>query len=120
MVLGDDIRWVELLVSCSIGLVREIIRERYQSLNGVLIKYKDQDDLCIPFAVEKFELGGALETDITMIIKNHCDSWVRAPGNSSEDSGFGTTKGTKEGHAHTLSANIQGPTLLKHMERHYE
>nr|GEX89075.1 hypothetical protein [Tanacetum cinerariifolium]GEX96362.1 hypothetical protein [Tanacetum cinerariifolium] len=43
MVLGDDIRWVELPVNCSIGLVRSIIRERYPGLDGVLIKYKDQE-----------------------------------------------------------------------------
>ncbi|PWA75225.1 Phox/Bem1p [Artemisia annua] len=43
MVLGDDLRWVELPVNCSIGLVREIIRERYPGLDGVLIKYKDQE-----------------------------------------------------------------------------
>ncbi|KAJ0865163.1 putative tetratricopeptide-like helical domain superfamily [Helianthus annuus] len=41
MVLGDDIRWAELPVNCSIGLVREIIQDRFPGLNDVLIKYKD-------------------------------------------------------------------------------
>ncbi|XP_076913692.1 protein PHOX1-like [Bidens hawaiensis] len=41
MILGDDIRWAELPVNCSIGLVREIIRDRFPGLTGVLIKYKD-------------------------------------------------------------------------------
>ncbi|XP_076951562.1 protein PHOX1-like [Bidens hawaiensis] len=41
MILEDDIRWAELPVNCSIGLVREIIRDRFPGLTGVLIKYKD-------------------------------------------------------------------------------
>lgn len=43
MVLGDDIRWAEVPVDCSIGLVREIVRDRFPGLDGVLIKYKDQE-----------------------------------------------------------------------------
>nr|XP_043614119.1 protein PHOX1-like [Erigeron canadensis]XP_043614120.1 protein PHOX1-like [Erigeron canadensis] len=43
MVVGDDIRWAEIPVNCSIGLVREIVRDRFPGLHGVLIKYKDQE-----------------------------------------------------------------------------
>ncbi|XP_071708744.1 protein PHOX1-like isoform X2 [Rutidosis leptorrhynchoides] len=43
MVLGDDIRWAQVPVNCSIGLVREIIKDRFPGLDGVLIKYKDQE-----------------------------------------------------------------------------
>ncbi|XP_076957420.1 protein PHOX1-like [Bidens hawaiensis] len=43
LVLGDDIRWAQLPVDCSIGLVREIVWDRFPGLEGVLIKYKDQE-----------------------------------------------------------------------------
>lgn len=43
LVLGDDIRWAQLPVDCSIGLVREIVRDRFPGLHGVLIKYKDRE-----------------------------------------------------------------------------
>nr|GEY47352.1 hypothetical protein [Tanacetum cinerariifolium] len=43
MVLGDDTRWMELPVNCSIELVREIKMERYPGLDGVLIKLKYQE-----------------------------------------------------------------------------
>lgn len=43
LVFGDDIRWAELPVNCSVGLVREIVQDRFPGLDGVLIKYKDQE-----------------------------------------------------------------------------
>ncbi|XP_071701936.1 protein PHOX1-like [Rutidosis leptorrhynchoides] len=43
LVLDDDIRWAQLPVDCSIGLVREIVWDRFPNLEGVLIKYKDQE-----------------------------------------------------------------------------
>lgn len=43
LVLGDDIRSAQLPTNCSIGLVREIVWDRFPTLEGVLIKYKDQE-----------------------------------------------------------------------------
>lgn len=43
LVLNDDIRWAQLPIDCSIGLVREIVWDRFPNLEGVLIKYKDQE-----------------------------------------------------------------------------
>ncbi|KAK1407895.1 hypothetical protein QVD17_39522 [Tagetes erecta] len=43
LVLNDDIRWAQLPVDCSIGLAREIVWDRFPGLEGVLIKYKDQE-----------------------------------------------------------------------------
>ncbi|KAI7753792.1 hypothetical protein M8C21_022228 [Ambrosia artemisiifolia] len=58
MVLGDDIRWAELPVNCSIGLVREIIRDRFPGLNGVLIKYKDgEGDLVTVLTTNELRLA---------------------------------------------------------------
>ncbi|KAL8216830.1 hypothetical protein R6Q57_023667 [Mikania cordata] len=58
MVLGDDIRWAELPVNCSIGLVREIIRDRFPGLNGVLMKYKDgEGDLITVLTTDELRLA---------------------------------------------------------------
>lgn len=43
LVLGEDIRWAQLPVNCSMRLVREIVRDRFPGLKGVLVKYKDQE-----------------------------------------------------------------------------
>ncbi|PKI47091.1 protein PHOX1-like [Punica granatum] len=43
LVLGEDIRWAQLPVNCSIRLVREIVVDRFPNLKGVLVKYKDQE-----------------------------------------------------------------------------
>lgn len=43
LVFGDDIRWAQLPVNCGIRLVRDIVRDRFPSLKGVLVKYKDQE-----------------------------------------------------------------------------
>lgn len=43
LVLSDDIRFAQLPIDCSIGLVREIVWDRFPGLEGVLIKYKDQE-----------------------------------------------------------------------------
>ncbi|KAI4376702.1 hypothetical protein MLD38_014436 [Melastoma candidum] len=43
LVLGDDIRWAQLPVSCSLLQVREAIRDRFPSSGAVLIKYRDQE-----------------------------------------------------------------------------
>ncbi|CAH9090410.1 unnamed protein product [Cuscuta epithymum] len=43
LVLEEDIRWAQLPVNCSIGLVRETILNRFPDMVGVLIKYKDRE-----------------------------------------------------------------------------
>ncbi|KAI3506113.1 hypothetical protein L1887_28469 [Cichorium endivia] len=43
LVLGDDIRSAQIPINCTIGFVREIVWDRFPGLEGVLIKYKDQE-----------------------------------------------------------------------------
>ncbi|KAI4316356.1 hypothetical protein L6164_024344 [Bauhinia variegata] len=43
LVLGEDIRWAQLPVNCSVKLVRDIVRDRFPGLKGVLVKYRDQE-----------------------------------------------------------------------------
>ncbi|XP_050219849.1 protein PHOX1-like [Mercurialis annua] len=43
LVFGEDIRWAQLPFNCSIGLLRDIVRDRYPGLKGVLVKYKDPE-----------------------------------------------------------------------------
>ncbi|PON71313.1 N-terminal acetyltransferase A, auxiliary subunit [Parasponia andersonii] len=43
LVLGEDIRWAQLPGNCSMRLVREIVKDRFPGLKGVLVKYKDQE-----------------------------------------------------------------------------
>ncbi|KAK9079507.1 hypothetical protein SSX86_001179 [Deinandra increscens subsp. villosa] len=58
MVLGDDIRSAELPVNCSIGLVREMIGDRFPGLNGVLMKYKDgEGDLITVLTTNELRLA---------------------------------------------------------------
>ncbi|GMI84391.1 Phox4 [Hibiscus trionum] len=43
LVLGDDIRWAQLPVNCSIRLVRDIVHDKFPGLKGVLVKYRDPE-----------------------------------------------------------------------------
>ncbi|CAA6673334.1 unnamed protein product [Spirodela intermedia] len=43
LVLGEDIRFAMLPAECSILQLREIVRNRFPSTEGVLVKYRDQE-----------------------------------------------------------------------------
>ncbi|CAN4113102.1 unnamed protein product [Withania somnifera] len=43
LVFGEDIRWAQVPLNCSILTLREIISHRFPSLKAVLIKYRDQE-----------------------------------------------------------------------------
>ncbi|CAN0888123.1 Protein PHOX1 [Linum grandiflorum] len=43
LVLGEDIRWAQLPSNCTIGLLRDVVRDRFPGLRGVLLKYRDQE-----------------------------------------------------------------------------
>ncbi|CAN7008490.1 hypothetical protein IGI04_010998 [Brassica rapa subsp. trilocularis] len=43
LVHGDDIRWAQLPLDSCVRLVRDVIKDRYPSLKGFLIKYRDQE-----------------------------------------------------------------------------
>ncbi|XP_022976117.1 protein PHOX1-like [Cucurbita maxima] len=43
LVFGEDIRWAQLPTNCSLQLVSQIVRDRFPSLKGVLVKYRDQE-----------------------------------------------------------------------------
>ncbi|KAF5482263.1 hypothetical protein F2P56_002848 [Juglans regia] len=43
LVFGEDIRWAQLPVNCSLLQLREVVHDRFPSLRAVLIKYRDQE-----------------------------------------------------------------------------
>ncbi|CAI9787392.1 unnamed protein product [Fraxinus pennsylvanica] len=43
LVFGEDIRWAQIPVNCSILKLREIISDRYPCSKAVLVKYSDQE-----------------------------------------------------------------------------
>ncbi|CAN1828452.1 Protein PHOX1 [Linum perenne] len=43
LVLGEDIRWAQLPANCTVGLLRDIVVDRFPGLRGVLLKYRDQE-----------------------------------------------------------------------------
>ncbi|KAI9106367.1 hypothetical protein K1719_021895 [Acacia pycnantha] len=58
LVFGEDIRWAQLPLSCSMRLVRDIIKDRFPGLKGVLVKYKDQEgDLVTITATDELRLA---------------------------------------------------------------
>ncbi|KAL2929858.1 Protein PHOX1 [Bienertia sinuspersici] len=44
LVFGEDIRWAQLPVNCSLLKLREVIQERFPTSKSVLVKYKDHED----------------------------------------------------------------------------
>ncbi|XP_019453030.1 PREDICTED: HSP-interacting protein-like isoform X2 [Lupinus angustifolius] len=60
LIFGEDIRWAELPVNCSLLQLREIICDRFPSLRAVLVKYRDQEgDLVTITSDEELKLAGA-------------------------------------------------------------
>ncbi|KAF5727308.1 hypothetical protein HS088_TW22G01001 [Tripterygium wilfordii] len=58
LVLDKDIMWAQLPVNCSIRLVRDIVRDKYLGLKGVLVKYRDQEgDLVAITTMEELKLA---------------------------------------------------------------
>ncbi|MED6226008.1 hypothetical protein PIB30_099207 [Stylosanthes scabra] len=43
LVFGEDIRYAELPVNCSLFQLREVIHDRFPNLGSVLVKYRDQE-----------------------------------------------------------------------------
>lgn len=43
LIFGEDIRWAQVPINCSILELREIIRDRFPSSKSILIKYRDQE-----------------------------------------------------------------------------
>nr|GLL20372.1 HSP-interacting protein-like [Ipomoea trifida] len=43
LIFGEDIRWAQIPINCSILELREIIRDRFPSSKSILIKYRDQE-----------------------------------------------------------------------------
>ncbi|OIW15132.1 hypothetical protein TanjilG_14131 [Lupinus angustifolius] len=41
LVFGEDIRWAELPINCSLFQLREVICDRFRNLGAVLVKYRD-------------------------------------------------------------------------------
>ncbi|XLT12882.1 hypothetical protein HN51_058572 [Arachis hypogaea] len=40
-IFGEDIRWAQLPVNCSLTMIRDTIKDRFPQLKSVLVKYKD-------------------------------------------------------------------------------
>lgn len=60
LVFGEDIRFAQLPVKCGIGLVRDIVQDRFPNLKGVLIKYRDPEgDLVTITTTDELRLAEA-------------------------------------------------------------
>ncbi|KAF3447080.1 hypothetical protein FNV43_RR12260 [Rhamnella rubrinervis] len=61
LVFGEDIRWAQLPLNCSMRLVRDIVKDRFPGLKGILVKYKDQDgDLVTITTTDELRLAESL------------------------------------------------------------
>lgn len=61
LVFGEDIRWAQIPLNCSMRLVRDIVKDRYPGLKGILVKYKDQDgDLVTITTTDELRLAESL------------------------------------------------------------
>ncbi|KAG8471952.1 hypothetical protein CXB51_036667 [Gossypium anomalum] len=43
LVLGEDIRWAQIPVNCNIKFLRDVAKDRFPGLKGVLVKYRDPE-----------------------------------------------------------------------------
>lgn len=79
LIFGEDIRWAQLPVNCTLLQLREIVRERFPSSKAVLIKYRDpEDDLVtittneeLRWAEESTESQGSVRLHIVEVDPEH-------------------------------------------------
>ncbi|XP_023516519.1 protein PHOX1-like [Cucurbita pepo subsp. pepo] len=58
LVFGDDIRWAQVPIDCTLLQLREVIRDRFPTCTAVLIKYRDEEgDLVTITADEELRLA---------------------------------------------------------------
>ncbi|VFQ97784.1 unnamed protein product [Cuscuta campestris] len=70
LVLDEDIRWAQLPMNCSIGLVRETVLNRFPNMAGALIKYKDQEgDLVTITTTAELRMAEASSLDKNTFLK---------------------------------------------------
>ncbi|VFQ82359.1 unnamed protein product [Cuscuta campestris] len=70
LVLEEDIRWAQLPLNCSIGLVRETVLNRFPNMAGALIKYKDQEgDLVTITTTAELRMAEASSLDKNTFLK---------------------------------------------------
>ncbi|KAH7841731.1 hypothetical protein Vadar_033526 [Vaccinium darrowii] len=60
LVFGEDIRWAQMPVNCNIRLVRDVVKDRFPNMKGVLIKYRDvEGDLVTITTTDELRLAEA-------------------------------------------------------------
>ncbi|XP_022135051.1 protein PHOX1-like [Momordica charantia] len=60
LVFGEDIRWAQLPIDCTLLRLREVIRDRFPTCRAVLIKYRDEEgDLVTITTNEELRLAEA-------------------------------------------------------------
>lgn len=60
LVFGEDIRWAQMPVNCDIRLVRDVVKDRFPTMKGVLIKYRDvEGDLVTITTTDELRLAEA-------------------------------------------------------------
>lgn len=60
LVFGEDIRWAQLPVNCDVRLVRDVVKDRFPNMKGVLIKYRDgEGDLVTITTTDELRLAEA-------------------------------------------------------------
>ncbi|XP_038992915.1 protein PHOX4-like isoform X1 [Hibiscus syriacus] len=58
LILGDDIRWAQLPLNCSLVQLKEVIHDRFPSSRSVLVKYRDEEgDLVTNTSDEELRLA---------------------------------------------------------------
>ncbi|XP_022987618.1 protein PHOX1-like isoform X1 [Cucurbita maxima] len=58
LVFGDDIRWAQVPIDCTLLQLREVIQDRFPTCTAVLIKYRDEEgDLVTITADEELRLA---------------------------------------------------------------
>ncbi|KAL8126067.1 protein PHOX1-like [Apium graveolens] len=93
LVFGEDIRWAQAPIDCSILKLREIIQDRFPGLKAILVKYRDQEgDLVTVTTNEELKLAeSAAEQHSSLRL-------YIVEVNPEQDPFFGVVKRKKEGH----------------------
>ncbi|XP_074578798.1 protein PHOX1-like [Curcuma longa] len=113
LVLGDDIRWVQIPANCAMLHLRETVGKKFPNLKAVLIKYKDEEGDFVTIttseelrrAEESADPQGSVRLYLTEVSPEH-EPWLEDVDSSSSSRGNGRNGSIKKEEVKTLPSYI--------------
>lgn len=123
LVFGEDIRWAQLPVNCSVMKLREVIQDRFPTSQAVLVKYKDEEgdmitvttDEELRWAEASATAQGSVKLYVVQVSPEHDPFYDKLRGKDS----CAETMSNSEDRSIIQKAMVQGPLCIEEWVIHF-